>query len=125
MNQFLVSLARLALTVLVAMLAVTSALADQQADLVARLRANPTEDFSGQPDGMIVSFAEADAMVYFETHTTVKLNLAEGLGLGRAQALKHNLMDGPARIYSNRFAFTLEVLATKDTKGHQVLSSPQ
>ena len=96
-----------------AMLAVTSVFADQQADLVARLRANPTEDYSGQPDGMIVSFAEADAMVYSETHKAVKLDLAQGLDLGRAQALKHNLMDGPARIYSNRFAFTLEVLATK------------
>ena len=96
-----------------AMLAVTSVFADQQADLVARLRANPTEDYSGQPDGMIVSFAEADATVYSETHKAVKLDLAQGLDLGRAQALKHNLMDGPARIYSNRFAFTLEVLATK------------
>jgi hypothetical protein len=52
-------------TVLAAMLAVTSCLADQQADYMARVKENPTEDFSQLTDDQTTACAQADAMVYF------------------------------------------------------------
>jgi hypothetical protein len=93
------------------LLAIASCLADDQALYIARLRANPTEDFSHQGDN-ILSLADADAMIYFQDHKA-KLNLPEEMEIGRAHAVMHRLQhSGYDSTYALRFAVTLDVLLT-------------
>src|ERR1700722_9877432 len=84
-------------TVLAAMLAVTSCLADTQADLVARLKANPTENFSQSPDqtdsdyfDTVMRLSNADALVYFQAHPLREKGKSM-MDIGRAHAFKHQL----------------------------------
>jgi hypothetical protein len=103
----------LSLTVL-SLRATTSCRADDQAAYIARLRANPTEDFSGK-SRFIKAFADADAMIYFQDHRDSKLNLSEEMEIGRTHASQHHLKQTAYYSdYSIRFATTLEVLAKVD-----------
>jgi hypothetical protein len=104
-------------TVLAAMLAVGSCWADQQADLIARLRANPTEDFSECFNNSLwISLADADAMVYFQDHkdslTMGKHN--QGLDVGEAHAFKHHLIGNHAAGYANEFSTAIDALTAKE-----------
>jgi hypothetical protein len=96
------------------LLAGVSCLADDQALYIARLRAYPTEDFSGK-SAFMKPLADADAMIYFQDHKGATLNLSEEMEIGRSHAFQHHLKHtGYDSIYSVRFASTLEVLATKE-----------
>jgi hypothetical protein len=90
-----------------AMLAVTC-FADQQADLIARIRANPTEDFSQLSRDEQAALAQADAMVYFQEHK----DMESGLDIGLAHAFKHHLMSSSAQSYQLVFTFAIEALQT-------------
>jgi hypothetical protein len=88
-----------------AMLAVTS-VADQQADLIARIRANPTEDFSRADSKTRNALADADGMAYFQDHKDIK----DAHSVGLAHAFKHHLIGDPADIYAGEFATAIEAL---------------
>ena len=109
MNKLLLNLALAAVTVL-AMLAVTC-FADEQSDLIARIRANPMEDFSQLSSADQHALADADAMAYFQDHNDIKENV---LDIGEAHAFKHHLIGHSATLYSVFFANTIRVLNTKD-----------
>lgn len=90
------------MTALAAMLAVTSGFADQRADLMAELKGNPTEDFSGKDFNLLAMLGEADPMLYFQAHKerpslSVEMNTAE------AHALKHHLMGNLIGVYGSEF----------------------
>jgi hypothetical protein len=86
--------------------------ADQQADLVARIRANPTEDFSQLDYNTLDALAQADAMVYFAAHKDMDREISAVLDIGQAHAFKHRLMSGPATRYAAIFASAIGALAT-------------
>jgi hypothetical protein len=94
----------------IAMLAVTC-FADEQSDLIARIRANPMEDFSQLSGADQHALADADAMAYFQDHNDIKDNV---LDIGEAHAFKHHLIGHAATLYSVFFANTIRVLGTKD-----------
>jgi hypothetical protein len=108
------------LTVLAATLAITSAFADEQADWVKRLLEWPvTKDFSrsawsdqddDQYDKLLENLAEADAIVYFQTHRHIIKD--DMLQIGDAHAIKHHLMGQTANSYSIAFLTTLDALLT-------------
>jgi hypothetical protein len=97
-------------TVLAAMLAVTSVFADQ-ASLVAELRAKPTENFSKKNYQEIKLLASADAMVYFQDHKDYTL---ETFRLGTAHAYKHNMIGDDAMRYAVSFVQTFGELVRPD-----------
>lgn len=94
------------------MLAVTSGFADQ-ASLKAELLGNPTEDFSGKSSGELHSLADADAMVYLETHSDYNTLTYNG-NAGLQHAFKHNLMGDEAYMYAVIFYRTLDTLTAGD-----------
>jgi hypothetical protein len=129
MNKLLVSLARAPVTVLAALLRMNSmfirpvailfiatvavsCFADQQADLIARIRANPTEDFSQIDYHTLDALAEADAMVYFEAHKKMDQEIFAVLDIGQAHAFKHHLIGDPVTRYATIFASAIGALAT-------------
>jgi hypothetical protein len=94
----------------IAVLAVTSAVADNQASLIAELRANPTEDFAGKNLGDLMALAEADAMVFAQDHKTS--GGGQVLNIGTAHAFKHHLMGEEASMYMIYFSNALNALST-------------
>jgi hypothetical protein len=97
------------MTMLAAMLAVTSAFADQ-ASLVAELRANPTEDFSGKTDGERNTLAGADAIVYSQDHKGTSIDFNKMSDIGTAHAFKHHLLGEEAVLYMMVFRTSLKAL---------------
>jgi hypothetical protein len=97
-------------TVLAAMLAVTSCLAATQADYLARVKANPTEDYSGLPSYELDKLADADALVYFQGHNDLRGGYSDLLDIGKVHSLKHQLLGGIAFTYALSFSLTLKAL---------------
>ena len=100
-------------TALATVLAVTSCLADQQADYVARLKVNPTEDFSVYAYEERDTLASADALVYFQDHKNSIIDHNDMRDIGMAHALKHHMLGDDAYDYATTFTQTLMSL-TKD-----------
>jgi hypothetical protein len=98
------------ITVLATMLAVTSGLADQQADYIARIRANPTADFSAGSSDDLIALGEADAMVYFQDNKTISLSHEQAKDLGASHAFKHHLIGMSVDMYSMGFTDALRIL---------------
>jgi hypothetical protein len=102
------------------MLSATSVLAEDQATYIARLRANPAEDFSllvkdkdlSERYILLQTLAQADAMVYFEDHK--KLVLMDCTQVGGAHAFKHHLMGADVSAYKGEFWVALLSLAKED-----------
>jgi hypothetical protein len=114
------------MTVLAAMLAVTSCFADQQADYIKQIRDNPTADFSqtvSQDDSayydVVTALASADAMVYFQDHKEIKAldlydALTKAVHIGEAHAFKHHLIGKWADVYAGIFDSVIRTLITTD-----------
>jgi hypothetical protein len=102
---------RTILATMLAMLAAVTCFADEQSDLIARIRANPMEDFSQLSSADQHALADADAMAYFQDHSEIKGLV---LDIGEAHAFKHHLIGHAASMYSVFFANTIRVLTTKD-----------
>ena len=104
---------------LLSILIVATSLADQQADMIARVPANPTEDYSqaaGQTDSayydLLMALAQADAIIYFQDHKNV--DWIKAGEVGEAHALKHHLIGSHADSYSAEFLSTFDALQTKE-----------
>jgi hypothetical protein len=100
-----------------AMLAVTSAFADQQADYMKQIREGGlTADFSqaGQDDWtyhtLLHALAEADAMIYFQGHKGA--TLTDCMMVGQAHAFKHHLIGAAASAYTGFFSMALHTLTS-------------
>lgn len=109
------------LTVLAAMLVVTSVFADDQADWVDQLRKwGPTQDFSlavwnNHYDDMqymqlLEILAQADAMLYFQDHKGLKKDDYDFMTMGKSHAFKHRLIGEAAGLYASDFWTTLNTL---------------
>ena len=114
-------------TVLAAMITVTSAIADEQADYIKQIRdGGPTADFSETQNekevtgllqdvafhNRLSSLAEADAMVY--TQDNKDATIMNFMNAGLAHAYKHHLLGADASWYENHFAVACSALKTKN-----------
>jgi hypothetical protein len=109
-------------TVLAAMLAVTSCLADQLSDYIKTCRESPTEDFSRlYTDEAQRSLANADAIAYFQDHSDLEKCIKEDRYLchkiGYAHALAHHILGDKAGLYATDFEYTIQaIIAAKEMK---------
>jgi hypothetical protein len=106
---------KISLIISLSVLAVTSCLADQQADLMAQLKASPVEDFSGKNANQLTALAQADAMVYFQANKDVTNDIWAESKIGLVHAFKHRLVGDSADTYKVQFSLALNALV----KGRQ------
>jgi hypothetical protein len=108
-------MSKVPIVILVMMLLAVTCSADQQADFVARLRANPTENFS-QPAHhiddtyfyLLLALGEADAIVYFQDRKDIDENLTGYIG--KAHAFKHHLIGNSVDYYGEFFSRALDAV---------------